>query len=91
MLSSSSSPIGTVSTPTPQNVVHLIAVYNHMAGTFPRKNLPRTLHEQVMVIVWESHGTSHGPAFARDWDHQNDVGGIAYLLVVGPTEILCEL
>src|SRR5258707_480417 len=62
---------------TARNVVHLIEVYNHMAGAFPHKNLAHTLHEQAVDTVWESHDTPHGLAFAQEWDHQEDLGGVS--------------
>src|SRR6266576_2605300 len=46
----------------------------------------RTLHKQAVDSIWETHDTPHGLAFARKWDHLNDLGGVAYVLVVRLTK-----
>ena len=73
------------------NLVRSIAMYNHMARALPRKNPAGTLYKEAADSIQKSHNTSHSLSIAREWHHLNDVGGIAYDLVVRPTKILCKL
>ena len=66
-------------------------MYNYMVRALPCENLTCSLDVQAVNPIPKSYDTTHGLAFARKWDHLDDVGGVACLLVVCPTEILCEV
>src|SRR5260221_6916233 len=65
-------------------------MYDYMARALLCENLACSLDVQAVNSIPKSYDTTHGLAFARKWDHLDDVGGIACLLVVRPTEFLRE-
>ena len=92
MLSSSSRLIGAISIPEPPGTsLNSITMYNHMARALPRKNLTGTLYKEAADSIRKLHNTSHGLSIVRKWHYLNNIGGVAYDLVVRPTKILCKI